>query len=201
MRPRTRTRQHPRRRVVEAHSSGTAAERCEQSPKSEFRSPKQTQRMDCSKFKTLRQTASPPGLFCFENSHLCHLSLFRICVPASAGSDFRVSNCHGLELIVGETTMVDSGRGKTMRVHFSRWLTAILFVMGLCGLLLAQAQGTSEEITLIAGRSTVVRAPWPDRPRGRHRPEGRRRPGAHARAGPRPGPQGRLHRPDPLERG
>ncbi len=48
-----------------------------------------------------------------------------------------------------------------MRAHFSRWLTAILFVMGLCGLLRAQAQGTSQEITLIAGRSTVVRAPWP----------------------------------------
>jgi pilus assembly protein CpaC len=38
---------------------------------------------------------------------------------------------------------------------------AILCVMGLCGVVLAQAGPASEPITLIAGRSTVVRAPWP----------------------------------------
>ncbi len=57
--------------------------------------------------------------------------------------------------------MPDSGRGKTMRGHFSRWLKAIIFVMGLCGVVLAAQVGTTEEITLVAGRSTVVRAPWP----------------------------------------
>jgi len=44
--------------------------------------------------------------------------------------------------------------------HFSRWLMAIIFVSGLSNTVLAQADPASEPITLIAGRSTIVRAPW-----------------------------------------
>ena len=48
-----------------------------------------------------------------------------------------------------------------MRGHFSRWLMAIIFIFGLIGIALGQTDAGSEVITLIAGRSTVVQAPWP----------------------------------------
>ncbi len=48
-----------------------------------------------------------------------------------------------------------------MRGHLCRWLTAILVVMGLCGIVRAQAGTTPEPIVLIAGRSMVISAPWP----------------------------------------
>lgn len=57
--------------------------------------------------------------------------------------------------------MPNSGRGKTMRGHFSRWLMAIIFVGGLCAVTLSQTNVDTEQITLIVGRSTIVRAPWP----------------------------------------
>ncbi len=48
-----------------------------------------------------------------------------------------------------------------MRGHVFGWLMAIIFVMGLCSVVMAQGEIASEEIALVAGRSTVVRAPWP----------------------------------------
>jgi pilus assembly protein CpaC len=49
-----------------------------------------------------------------------------------------------------------------MRGHVLRWLTAIIFVMGLCAALaVAQDSSSSEAVVLVAGRSTVVQAPWP----------------------------------------
>ena len=49
-----------------------------------------------------------------------------------------------------------------MRGHFFGWLTAIIFVMGLCvPVLLAQGSSAAEPIVLVAGRSTVIQAPWP----------------------------------------
>jgi pilus assembly protein CpaC len=49
-----------------------------------------------------------------------------------------------------------------MRGHFFGWLTAIIFVMGLCGaVLIAQDASSSEAVILVAGRSTVIQAPWP----------------------------------------
>jgi pilus assembly protein CpaC len=48
-----------------------------------------------------------------------------------------------------------------MQIHSFRWLVAIVFIMGLCGATLAQDNAASEQITLIVGRSTVVRSPWP----------------------------------------
>jgi pilus assembly protein CpaC len=57
--------------------------------------------------------------------------------------------------------MPGSGKKLTMRCHSLRWLVAIVFVMGLCGPLLAQDIAPSEQITLIVGRSAIIRAPWP----------------------------------------
>jgi len=57
--------------------------------------------------------------------------------------------------------MPDAGRETTMRVPLLRWLAAIFFVMGLCGILQAQAAADADFVTLIVGRSTIVRAPWP----------------------------------------
>ena len=57
--------------------------------------------------------------------------------------------------------MLHSGRGTTMRGHFSRWLAAIIFIFGLIGIAFGQTDAGSEVITLIAGRSQVVQAPWP----------------------------------------
>ncbi|MCL5279368.1 MAG: type II and III secretion system protein family protein [Planctomycetes bacterium] len=48
-----------------------------------------------------------------------------------------------------------------MRGHLCGWPAAVLVVMGLCGMVSAQTGAAADQITLIAGRSTVVRAPWP----------------------------------------
>jgi pilus assembly protein CpaC len=48
-----------------------------------------------------------------------------------------------------------------MRGHLCRWPAAIAVAIGLCGLVSAQTGTTAEPITLIAGRSTVINAPWP----------------------------------------
>ena len=48
-----------------------------------------------------------------------------------------------------------------MRGHFFRWLTAIIFVMGLCYPVIAQGNLAAEPIVLVVGRSTIVQAPWP----------------------------------------
>lgn len=48
-----------------------------------------------------------------------------------------------------------------MRGHYSRWRIAIACVLGLCGWVSGQTpEGVQEEVKLIVGRSTVVRAPW-----------------------------------------
>jgi pilus assembly protein CpaC len=59
--------------------------------------------------------------------------------------------------------MLDSARGTTMRGHFFQGLTAIICLCAahLCGRAVwAQTEAGSEPITLVMGRSTVVRAPW-----------------------------------------
>jgi pilus assembly protein CpaC len=49
-----------------------------------------------------------------------------------------------------------------MRGQRFGWLTAIIFVIGLCGVATAaQSDAIGEEIALIVGQSTVVRTPWP----------------------------------------
>jgi pilus assembly protein CpaC len=49
-----------------------------------------------------------------------------------------------------------------MRGHGLRWLTAIIFVVGLGGaVLVAQDNASSEAVVLVVGRSAVVQAPWP----------------------------------------
>jgi pilus assembly protein CpaC len=53
-------------------------------------------------------------------------------------------------------------RRKTLRSQFFGWLTAIVFVMGLCApALLAQGSSAAEPVVLVVGRSTVIQAPWP----------------------------------------
>lgn len=48
-----------------------------------------------------------------------------------------------------------------MRDHFGHWKIAVGCVLGLCGLAAGQMPGdVQEQITLIAGRSTIVRTPW-----------------------------------------
>lgn len=56
--------------------------------------------------------------------------------------------------------MYDSARAVMIRGHFLRWVTAIIFSLGLRGTILAEVGADSGPITLIAGRSAVVRAPW-----------------------------------------
>jgi len=49
-----------------------------------------------------------------------------------------------------------------MQGHYSRWRIAVACVLGLCGWAVGQTPaGIQEEIILVAGRSTIVRAPWP----------------------------------------
>jgi len=48
-----------------------------------------------------------------------------------------------------------------MQRYRYRWLWAIIFIIGLCSLPQAHGALETEEITLISGQSTVIRAPWP----------------------------------------
>ena len=48
-----------------------------------------------------------------------------------------------------------------MQRHSLRWLGAILLLAALSGATGAQTEPVSDEIILIAGRSTVIKAPWP----------------------------------------
>jgi len=57
--------------------------------------------------------------------------------------------------------MPGSGRFNSTRGGLVRWLCAIVFVMGLSGVLTASVATSGEEVTLIVGRSVVVTAPWP----------------------------------------
>ena len=66
-----------------------------------------------------------------------------------------------LVLSVGRMFMCNSARAAMIRGHLLQWVTAVIFSLGLCGASLAEAGADSGPITLIAGRSTVVRAPWP----------------------------------------
>jgi pilus assembly protein CpaC len=57
--------------------------------------------------------------------------------------------------------MVDSARATKMRSHVFQGLVALLWGAGLCASVWAQVDAGSEPIVLMAGRSAVVRAPWP----------------------------------------
>jgi len=48
-----------------------------------------------------------------------------------------------------------------MQGHSLRWLGAVLLLAALMGVAGAQTESASDEIILIAGRSTVIKAPWP----------------------------------------
>jgi pilus assembly protein CpaC len=48
-----------------------------------------------------------------------------------------------------------------MQGHSLRWLGAVLLLATLIGAAAAQTESASDEIILIAGRSTVIEAPWP----------------------------------------
>lgn len=48
-----------------------------------------------------------------------------------------------------------------MEWHFIRRLAALLLPVALLAVTVARAQSSSEEITLVAGRATVIKAPWP----------------------------------------
>lgn len=47
-----------------------------------------------------------------------------------------------------------------MQRHFVPWLAVLLMVVPVPALA-AQAEASADEITLVVGRSTVVKAPWP----------------------------------------
>lgn len=57
--------------------------------------------------------------------------------------------------------MPGSGRFNPTRGGLLRWLLAIVFIIGLCGVLTARAGTDTEAVTLVLGRSVVVTAPWP----------------------------------------
>jgi pilus assembly protein CpaC len=48
-----------------------------------------------------------------------------------------------------------------MQRHSLRWLGAVLLLAALPGVTAAQTESASDEIILVAGRSTVIKAPWP----------------------------------------